>query len=123
MENNKGLFQKLSEKTHSIVEAFHEIVQKGVTVNEIAEMVKSHDHTKKTTKTMLGLTFEFYTLRLSDLSFYLEMKKDIIDKIVSLKVYTENDVVLNYRSYDDGISLEDKVKAKHLPELVKNAQR
>ncbi|MCT8137965.1 hypothetical protein H1D32_09475 [Anaerobacillus sp. CMMVII] len=82
-------------------------------------MVKDHENTQKTSKTLLGITYDFYKLQLNDLNFRLETKPGVIEQILYFKVYTSDHEVLTYRSYEDGITLEDQVKTEHLPEIVK----
>lgn len=115
----RSIFNKLSNKTRSIFEALTDMVHKGVTVREIAEMVKHHESTQKTSKTLLGITYDFYKLKIQDLMFQLEIKQGAIEKILYFKVYTSDNIVFTYRSYEDGLMLNDKIKTDHLPEIVK----
>ncbi len=124
MENStqeapKNILKIFSQTAQSLFETLSEMVQKGITVKEIAEMVKNHENTRLKTKTMLGITFHFYKLKINDLVFHLEIKEDVIEKILSFKIYTADHIVLNYRSYEDELKLEDKIKSEHLPQIVK----
>ncbi|MFN7249564.1 MAG: hypothetical protein ACK4M9_02125 [Anaerobacillus sp.] len=119
----KSLFEKLSDKAHSILETLNDIIHKGVTVQEIAEMVKTHDNVQKTSKTLLGITYDFYKLQIQDLTFILEVRKGVIERILFFKVYTSDQVVMTYRSYEDGLTLEDQISAEHLPQLVKDNKK
>lgn len=114
-----NLFKNVSEKAQFVFDTLTELVQRGVTVQEIAEMVKTHDNTKKTSKTLLGMTYHFYQLQLKDLKFYLETKQNRNEEILFFKVYTSDHIVFTYRSFEDGVSLQDQIKAEHLPEMVK----
>lgn len=119
----KSIFEKLSDKAHSILETLNEIIHKGVTVQEITDMVKTHDHAQKTSKTLLGITYDFYKLQLQNLTFTLEVKKGVIEHILFLKVHTADQVVMTYRSYEDGLTLKDQIRAEYLPELVKENKK
>ncbi len=115
----KNILKSFSQTAQSLFEMLGEMVQKGVTVKEIAEMVKNHENTRLKTQTLLGITFHFYKLKINDLVFHLEIKEDVIEKILSFKIYTPDHIVLNYRSYEEALTLEDKIKTEHLPDIVK----
>jgi hypothetical protein len=119
----KSLFEKLSDKAHSILETLNEFIHKGVTVQEIAEMVKNHENVRKMSKTLLGITYDFYKLQIQDLTFILEVRKGVIERILFLKVHSSDQVVMTYRSYEDGLTLEDQIRAEHLPQLVKEYKK
>ncbi|RXI97823.1 hypothetical protein DS745_15795 [Anaerobacillus alkaliphilus] len=115
----KNIFKKLTNKAQSMFETLGEMVQRGVTVEEVSEMVKNNEDTKKTSKTLLGITYDFYKLKIQDLTFHLEVKKEVVDRILYFKVSTPEHTVFTYRSYEQGMTLKDKIKLDHLPEVVK----
>lgn len=117
--NQKGFFENVVNKAQSIVSTFSEMMKKGVTLQEIVDMVKNHENAKKVSKTLLGITYDFYQLELQGLSFQLEIRQGVIERILYLKVYTKDQVVFHYRSYQGDLTLEDQIKAEHLPEIVK----
>lgn len=119
VSETRSIFNKLSNKTRSIFEALTEMIHKGVTVKEIAEMVKDHESTQTTSKTLLGITYDFYKLKIQDLIFQLEIKQGVSEQILYFKVYTSDHIVFTYRSYEDGLILSDQIKTDHLPEIVK----
>ncbi len=115
----KNMLRKFTNKAHSIFETFKEMTKRGVTVQEISDMVKNHESTKKTSKTLLGITYDFYHLKIQELTFHLEIKKEAVERILFFKVSTPEHTVFTYRSYDDEMNLGDKIKLDHLPEVVK----
>lgn len=119
LTESRSIFNKLSNKTRSIFETLTEMVHKGVTVKEISNMVKQHESTQKTSKTLLGITYDFYKLKIQDLIFQLEIKQGVIEQILYFKVYTADHIVFTYRSYEDGLMLSDQIKTDHFPEIVK----
>ncbi|MGM0923535.1 MAG: hypothetical protein ACQEWW_20395 [Bacillota bacterium] len=68
------------------------------TVEQLAAYIQYHPDTKKETKTLLGLTFSFYTLDQVDVHYKLETKGS---DILQLDVRTLEHHVVSYRSYRD----------------------
>ncbi|OIJ18735.1 hypothetical protein BKP45_15740 [Anaerobacillus alkalidiazotrophicus] len=123
MTINNPIFHMFTVAAHSVIETIDEIIHKGVTVKEIADMIKNHEYTRKISKTLLGVTFEFYSLKINNLSFHLEVRKGIIDHVLYLNIHTAEHVVLTYRSYEEGLKLDDQIKKEHLPEIVNDNKK
>jgi hypothetical protein len=85
----------------------------SITVQELAEKIKTHPNTHTTKKELLGITYTFYKLKTDDEYFYMEANNA---RILQLDGYVSGKQFVTYRSYRDSYELNTPIK---LPAPIK----
>lgn len=84
----------------------------NASVNELAQYIENHPHTKLEQKTLLGITYKFYRLKTDESSFYLETNDF---RILQLDGYLNGKQIVSYRSYRDSYTLDTPIKLEASP--------
>ncbi|MDG5789597.1 hypothetical protein QA612_19235 [Evansella sp. AB-P1] len=92
----KNIFNKDSEKMHKL----H--------IRDLVMYITEYQQNKKKTKTLLGLTFNFYEINIGSITLELETKGRNDDYVLELLVLENEEEIFSYRSYEEGQSLKDK---------------
>ncbi|WP_078593415.1 hypothetical protein [Evansella clarkii] len=77
-------------------------------VRDIAGYMITYPDVKKTSKNLLGLTFNTYQVNLDSYSMKLETKGANDDYILELHLLQNGSEVFSYKAYEDGQSEKDK---------------
>lgn len=86
-----------------------------IKVRDLAYLISEHQESRKKTKELLGLVFNFYKLNMGPITFKLETKGKYDEYILDLSVRNHGEEIFSYKAYDDDHSLKDK---HALPEAV-----
>ena len=81
---------------------------KSVTLQQLADYISHHSETQQEKKELLGLNFTFYLLEKGGIHYYLEMKGSYI---LQLDIYTDEHMIVSYRSYRDSYRVPLKIPA------------
>jgi hypothetical protein len=86
----------------------------SLSVNDLATVIMLHPDTEIKQNEWLGLTFHFYRLQIGKFTFCLETKGKEKDYILLCKVLDENGIISEYTSYDEEMSLRDRMKVPRI---------
>lgn len=84
--------------------------QPSLSVSDLANVIMFHPDTETNRNEWLGLTFYFYRLKLGEYNFCLETKGNENNYILMCQVSNEDGIVSKYTSYDEDMSLQDRMK-------------
>jgi hypothetical protein len=102
----KNALEKISKASKAAQETFQALFSNEfISIFDLASFIRSHPDTVHQTKQYVGLTFHFYQLKAGDLMFYLETKGDKEEYVLSLKIYAQNEKLLDFQSYTNDTSL------------------
>jgi hypothetical protein len=92
----------------NIKETYYNIADiPSASVKQLADFILKHPDTQVTKKELLGVTYTFYRLQLSDESFYLETNSS---RILQLDGFSNGKQFVEYRSYHDSYKLDTPIK-------------
>jgi hypothetical protein len=96
----EAVLGKISKASKSVQQNFQSFLSNStVSIFDLAHMIRSHPDTIHHAKQYLRLTFHFYHLKIDNYTFYLETKGEHEDYILFLKIYAQNEKVLDFQSY------------------------
>ncbi len=79
----------------------------SITVQQLADTIKSHPDTHVSTKELLGITYTFYELKTNDDYFYMETNSA---RILQLDGFSNGKQFASYRSYRDSYEINTPIK-------------
>jgi hypothetical protein len=92
----------------NIKETYYNIADiPSASVQQLADFIQKHPETQVTKKELLGVSYTFYRLNLSDESFYLETNSS---RILQLDGFSNGNQFVEYRSYRDSYKLNTPIK-------------
>jgi hypothetical protein len=97
----KGMVDKLKTKP-------------SLSVSDLASVIMYHPDTEIKKNEWLGLTFHFYRLQIGKFTFCLETKGKENNYILMCQVFDEDGIVSEYTSYDEDMSLHDRMKVPRI---------
>ncbi|RBW70931.1 hypothetical protein [Bacillus taeanensis] len=112
--------QAVEETAHKVKDKAGVYKQREtVTIAEVSEMIQHHSESRVKKRTMLGLTYRFYKLTLENITFEMETKGAFNEELLCLSIYTEDAILLTYRSYENKRNKHEPISANHLAAVVK----
>ncbi|ADU30403.1 hypothetical protein [Evansella cellulosilytica] len=99
----------------SVSDLFKKEEKRPIRMKELTNLIIANPESKKKTKTLLGLVFNFYVLKLGAITLKLETKGKNDDYILELTALDNGETLFSYKSYEDNHSIKDK---HLLPEYV-----
>jgi hypothetical protein len=92
--------ESVEHTTHSIVEKIETLLQEPTfSIEELSSFVATHPNTIFAEKSLLGIHFYFYELKLNDMFFYLETKGHSGSYILELLITNQTKTLFQYYSY------------------------
>ncbi|MFA9559693.1 hypothetical protein ACERII_20495 [Evansella sp. AB-rgal1] len=99
----------------SVSDLFKKESKRPIQMEKLSWLIISNTGSKKTTKTLLGLIFNTYRLKVGPIELKLETKGKNDEQILELRATEEGEELFTYKSYEAEQSLKDK---QLLPEYV-----
>jgi hypothetical protein len=100
----------VSKLKANIKETYYQLAEiPSASVAQIAEFIQKHSDTQVKTKELLGHTYRFFSLKINNDYYYLEMNND---RILQLDAYSKGKVIVKYRSYRDSYDLNTPISLK-----------
>jgi hypothetical protein len=116
--------QAVEETAHKVKDKAAAYKQKEtVTVAEISEMIQHHSNSTIKKRTLLGLTYRFYKLTLENITFEMETKGLFNEELLFLSIYTDEETLLSYRSYENKQNKHETISTNHLAVVVKRNEK
>ncbi|WP_053362870.1 hypothetical protein [Bacillus sp. FJAT-27251] len=79
----------------------------SVSVQQLADFIRTHPDTQVSKKELLGIHYSFYKLQAGNENFYLETNGS---RILQLDGYANGEAFVSYRSYRDSYDLNTPIK-------------
>ncbi|MDQ0257532.1 hypothetical protein J2S74_004990 [Evansella vedderi] len=98
-----------------VSELFKRESKRPIRIRDLANLIITHQESRKQSKTLLGLEFNFYQLKMGPITLKLETKGKDDDYILEVTALENGEELFSYKAYEEDQSLKDK---HLLPEYV-----
>ncbi|MBD8067747.1 hypothetical protein [Bacillus sp. PS06] len=93
-------WESVEHTTQAITQKIEAMLKEpSFSIEELASFVAAHEYTNFNQRSLLGITFHFYELKLNDLTFYLETKGESGSYILELLITNSTNTLVQYYSY------------------------